>query len=307
MNIEHRRLGRTGLSVSVLGFGGSEIGFERSEQETVDRLLNEALDAGLNVIDTAECYLGSEEAIGKAVAHRRGEYHLFSKVGHEHGLGSGEDWSPESILRTIDRSLKRLRTDRLDLVQLHSCSIEILRKGEAIDALERARHEGKTRFIGYSGDSTAARFAVETGRFDTLQTSISIADQEALELTLPAAREQGMGVIAKRPIANAAWRYDDTPSNGYHTEYWQRLRILDYPFTSGPARSDQGPVGAGAIALRFTLSQPGVHTAIVGTTRPGRWQANARIAAAGPLNSSELNAIRARWTERAGSDWTGQI
>lgn len=306
--MERRTFGRTGLSVSVLGFGGAEIGFESADAATVSTLLNAALDAGLNVIDTAECYLNSEELIGAAVAHRRRDYHLFTKVGHEHGLSGGEDWSAASIERSIDRSLKRLRTDVLDLVQLHSCSVAVLEKGECIAALERARAAGKTRFIGYSGDAAAARWAVESGRFDTLQTSLSIADQEALELTLPLARERGMGVIAKRPIANAAWRYDATPTNGYHTEYWRRLSELKYDFAL-PGRVAPGAASdeAASIALRFTAFTPGVHTCIVGTTRPGRWSHNASLLAAGPLPGPRVDAIRARWREVSGAAWPGQV
>src|SRR3954466_10607698 len=118
--MEKRSLGRTDMQVSVLGFGGAEIGFERASEGTVADLLKGALDAGLNVIDTGECYEGSEELIGRTVADRREDYYLFTKCGHPRGVGS-EDWSPASLLESIERSLRRMRTDRLDLIQLHSC------------------------------------------------------------------------------------------------------------------------------------------------------------------------------------------
>jgi hypothetical protein len=295
--MERRRLGRTDLMVSVLGFGGSEIGYEGVSQATVTRLLGQALDAGLNVIDTAECYERSEELIGGALGARRRECFVFSKCGHAGGWGRA-DWRPAPLLTSIERSLKRLRTDRLDLIQLHSCSEDVLRRGDAIRALETARERGLTRFIGYSGDGAAARFAVESGAFDTLQTSMSIADQEPLALTLPLAAERDMGVIAKRPLANAAWAGSRRPSRGsYGYEYWRRLQQLDYPFMKH--------ADAVTTALRFTLSAPGVHTAIVGTTRPGRFEENARQLSRA-LPAAEVAAIRARWTAVADRSWVGQ-
>jgi aryl-alcohol dehydrogenase-like predicted oxidoreductase len=298
--MERRRLGKTDMAVSVLGFGGSEIGYERAGARTVARLLGGALDAGLNVIDTAECYEDSEALIGAALGARRGQVFLLTKCGHPRGYGRG-DWREASLLSSIERSLKRLRTDRLDLIQLHSCELADLRKGEAITALDRARERGWVRYIGYSGDGEAARFAVECGRFDTLQTSVSVADQEALELTLPLAVQRGMGVIAKRPIANAVWRYARKPSEPYYQAYWSRLRALDYPFLR------DGAAGAVATALRFTLATPGVHTAIVGTKRPGRWAENARLLDTGALPPAEVEQIRARWRSVAESSWTGEI
>jgi len=294
--MERRRLGRTGLRVSVLGFGGSEIGYEGASQATVDRLLGRALDAGLNVIDTAECYDRSEQLIGAALGERRSQVHLFTKCGHASGWGRA-DWRPAPLLASIERSLQRLRTDHVDLIQLHSCDLPVLERGDAIRALEQARERGLTRFIGYSGDGAAARYAVECGAFDTLQTSINVAEQEPLTLTLPLAIEREMGVIAKRPIANAVLA--DRPSRGgYGYEYWRRLQKLDYDFAK---RAD-----AVAVALRFTLSVPGVHTAIVGTARPGRFEENARHLEAGKLRAAEMKAIRARWTEVADASWVGQ-
>lgn len=303
MSMEKRLLGKTGMEVSVLGFGGAEIGFEGASREDVERLLMAALDQGLNVIDTAECYMGSEELIGKAVSHRREEFFLFTKCGH------GADytipaWTYEEVTASIDRSLRRLKVEQVDLVQLHSCSAEILRQGDCIRALKDARAKGKTRFIGYSGDGTDAVYAIETGEFDTLQTSVSIADQQCIELTLPKAIERQMGVIAKRPIANAAWRYKDKPENSYYQDYWERLGKLKYEFINGDMDHSV------EVALKFTLAVPGVHTAIVGTKKPGRWKENARLLASGPISRSKFETIRKRWETVAPpppEDWVGQV
>ena len=186
--MEKRPFGKTDMQVTVLGFGGAEIGFEGASPETVAQLLHGALDAGLNVIDTAECYMQSEELIGQAV-----------------------------------------------------------------------------------------------------------------ELTLPRARARRMGVIAKRPLANVAWRYPKKPDDSYIVDYWSRLRALQYPFL---AADGDAPV---ATALRFTLTVPGVHTAIVGTTRPERWRDNAALLEAGPLPSAEFQRIRKRWNDVAKRSWVGQV
>jgi aryl-alcohol dehydrogenase-like predicted oxidoreductase len=169
-----------------------------------------------------------------------------------------------------------------------------------IEVSERARRRGQTRFIGYSGDGPAARYAVECGRFDTLQTSVNVADQEALHLTLPLAQARGVGVIAKRPIANAAWRTGERPANAYHHAYWDRLRRLDYEFLRRPIADSIGT------ALRFTASLPGVNTLIVGTTQPGRWRENAALLAPGVLPAADIDAIRQRWQQIADDSWVGQ-
>jgi aryl-alcohol dehydrogenase-like predicted oxidoreductase len=294
--MEKRVLGKTGMNVTVLGYGGAEIGYRGVPEETVERLINGALDAGLNVIDTAECYVDSEEKIGKVAARRRNEYFLFTKCGHDK---DGDHWNPIKMAQQIDRSLGRLQTDRVDLLQLHSCTKEQLLQGDVIEVVQRARDAGKTRFIGYSGDGAAALYAVQSGVFDTLQISISIADQEALDLVLPVAQAQGIGVIAKRPIANAIWKESSKPAE-YYQPYWERLHQLDYDFLRSNSGQDV------ATALRFTLSAEGVHTAIVGTTKPERWKQNAELLRDGPLDRERLNAIRSRWKSVAAPEWVGQ-
>jgi aryl-alcohol dehydrogenase-like predicted oxidoreductase len=309
MAIEYRLLGKTGIRVSALGFGGSEIGYQEVAQRTVDKILGTALDSGINVIDTAECYANGEQLIGKALAHRRAEVTLMTKCGHA-PLNSGSDrasgyaqpdWDPKMLASSIERSLKNLRTDHVDVMQFHSCSIETLRDDRVVEVLTRARDAGKTRHIGYSGDSDDALYAVEMGIFDTLQISLSIADQEAIDRVIPNAAARGMGVIVKRPIANAAWRSGKQPPADWYTQlYWDRLQKLRYEFLGRDIEE------AVAMALRFTLGTAGVSTAIVGTTRVERIAQNIGYAAAGPLPPAEYEAIRARWHSVARSDWTGQ-
>jgi hypothetical protein len=305
--LELRRLGKTDLQVRVLGFGSAEIGFEQTDQATVDKLLNSALDTGLNVIDTAECYLDAEVAIGNAVAHRRKDFFLFTKCGHSaDDWVNGSDWSKAGVLRSVERSLKRLKTDAVDLLMIHSSPLAELEQGDGIEGLEQAKQQGKTRFIGYSGDSKNALFAVETGRLDALEISINICDQEGLDLVLPKARERDMGVIAKRPIANAVWRFDAKPENGYYQEYWRRLQLLAYPFATGEARARTDAQGPAGVAMRFTAMQPGVHVLIVGTSKPERWRQNVGLLAAGPLAPEFERSIRERWKAVADEGWVGK-
>lgn len=289
-----RQFGSTDMVVSPLGFGAAEIGFGDVAGDLVGKMLNKALDLGINVIDTAECYANSEGKIGEAVSHRRDEFYLFTKCGHSSGFDA-PDWDVAMLERSIDRSLERLKTDYVDLIQLHSCSKELLEHGEVIEVLERAKAAGKTRYIGYSGENEGAIYACECGRFDTLQTSVNFAEQRGIDLVLPKAREAGMGVIAKRPVANVAWRHDSYEVAGYGAEYWRRLQSLKYEFEDMVAT-----------ALRFTLSQS-VDVAIVGASKPERIAANIAIVEEGDLPADLLQAIRGRWRMVSQPDWVGQV
>jgi aryl-alcohol dehydrogenase-like predicted oxidoreductase len=297
--MQTNKLGNTDLEVSRLGFGGVEIGKENESQETVTTLLNSAIDSGLNLIDTAAAYWTSERMIGEAVSHRRNEVYLISKCGALDGF-TRSDWSKKGILEAIETSLRDMKTDYLDIAQLHSCSAEILRQGDCIEGLERAKEKGYTRYIGYSGDNDDAKFAIEMDIFDTLQTSVSVADQSPIDGNIKLAHSKGLGVIAKRPIANAVWRNAEKPADAYHHPYWERIQKLPFPFLK---KSLEESI---SVALRFTLSIEGVATAIVGTTKPNRWQENAKNIAEGNLSNDEFEAIRNCWRAVADETWIGQ-
>ena len=296
--MEKRKFGKTDMDFSVLGFGGAEIGWNEESEETVEELLNSALDAGLNVIDTAAAYKTSEKLIGEAVGKRRKEFYLLTKCGAVDAF-TRYDWSKRGVLETIEQSLRNLKTDYLDIAQLHSCSAEILRQGEPIEGLQRAVEKGYTRYIGYSGDNEHAQTAIELDVFDSLQISVSMLDQSPIDGNIALAAKKGLGIIAKRPIANAVWRHDSKPESTYHHEYWDRLQKLKFDFLN---RSREEIT---EIALRFTMTIPGVSTMIVGTTKPNRWQENAKYVAEGNLSDEEFEAIRNGWREVADESWIG--
>ncbi|MEA2710517.1 MAG: hypothetical protein QOF78_3118 [Phycisphaerales bacterium] len=293
--MQKRTFGRTGLQVSVLGFGAAPIGFLATDRKRTADILNFLLDNGVNLIDTAASYKNSEELIGEAIANRRKEFVLVSKCGQTVDGVDGQDWSASLITKTVDRSLKRLRTDRLDVMLLHSCSLAVLEHGEALGALVKAREQGKIRFAGYSGDNEAAAYAATLEDVAVVETSINIVDQANIVRVLPIARDRKVGVIAKRPIANAAWKAPEHQPGmykDYASAYTERLKKLDLTpadlgFSGEP--DELWP----EIALRFTLSFPEVSTAIIGTTNPTNAKHNIAYANKGPLPPDVVAKIRA--------------
>ena len=131
-------LGKTDLSVSRLGFGAAPIGFLSTPQGQVNKLIAMLLDEGVNLFDTAAMYIDAENKLGEALEGRRDEAVLVSKCGTKDAGLPAEEWSAELITASIDRSLERLKTDHLDLTLLHSCDLDVLQQGEAVEALIKA-------------------------------------------------------------------------------------------------------------------------------------------------------------------------
>ncbi len=287
--MEMATLGNTGLKVSRLGAGLSEIRSITDEREA-SLLLNAALDGGINFLDTAACYGDSEAWIGRTIAHRRQEYILATKAGHVTGGYEGEEWTAQTIMDSIDRSLVRMRTDDVDLVQLHSCGVDILERGEVVQALWDAKQAGKTRFIGYSGDHEAARWAIASGQFDTLQTTFNLVDQRSLKAVLPEAEAAGMGIIVKRPIANAAWT---APPGTDRVLDWYQQRLQEIGSMGPIPGAPDDPV---LLSLGFTLAHDLVDTAIVGTRNLEHMKANiALVESQLPISAEVVEELHRRF------------
>ena len=299
--MDKRTLGRTGIEVTRLGLGLGEI--SRQEQrggDTADaaHVLNLALDLGINFLDTAACYASTEALMGSTVSHRRDEFYLASKCGHAVDT-EAEPWTAGLIAESVNRSLRRLKTDYLDILHLHSCGLDVLKRGEVIEALVSARDQGKTRFIGYSGDNEAALWAVGSGIFDTLQTSFSLVDQSARRELLGAARDAGIGIIVKRPVGNGAWGPAGSPYR-YADEYFRRAQIMRAmgPISGAP----EDPI---LLAMGFLFAHDEVDTAIVGTRKPAQLRANVEMVENDLPSPSEVVEELHRRFDAVGADWPG--
>ena len=268
--------------VSVLGFGAGHIGTSDLDERRVSFLLNTVLDLGINLIDTARSYGESENRIGRHLSYRRHEFILSTKVGYTNG--HYPDWSYEATMGSVEESLERLKTDHLDIVHLHSCDLSVLRQGDAILALERAREQGKIRIIAYSGENEALEHAIASGRFGSIQCSASLFDQHGIDHHIRHARESGLGVIAKRPLGNAVWRYDSRPDGHGHALYYDRYRTMALdPCTSGWEE----------LALRFAAFSTGTSCLITGTSDPEHLTSNLKYVEKGSLD--EETVLRIRW------------
>ncbi|HNY02769.1 MAG TPA: aldo/keto reductase [Bacteroidales bacterium] len=291
----YREFGKCGFRVSVLGFGAGHIGGSDLDEKQAEAMLSGILDLGINLVDTARSYGLSEERIGRYLSNRRGEFILSSKGGYTYRQTA--DWSYEATMGSVEESLIRLKTDYIDIYHLHSCDVDRLRENECIAALEKAREQGKIRCVAYSGENEALAFAIRSGRFDSIQCSVSLFDQASLERSIPESVGKGLGVIAKRPLGNAVWRYSSRPDGHGHVAYFDRWKAMQL---------ETGGLPWHEMALRFTAFTPGVSTIITGSADLTHLAENTRCLDKGPLPSSMIESIRNSFLKR-GNDWPGLI
>lgn len=286
-----RPLGRTGASVSIVGLGAGPLGDARLSDADAERLVGAALDRGVTLFDTARSYGASEERLGRALGARRRDVIVATKGGY--GADGAADWTPDAIRLGIDGALARLRTDVVDVFFFHSCPLGTLARDDLLDELARAKQAGKLRFAGYSGENEELAWAIASGGFDVVECSVSPVDRRALEREVAGAAARGIGVLAKRPLANAVFSLSDAPEREDLRVYWDRLQALGVPLSA-------------ETCVRFAAHAPGVAAALVGTTRIENLDAAVRAADAGPLDEATLARLADAW-KMHGSSWGGLI
>jgi aryl-alcohol dehydrogenase-like predicted oxidoreductase len=295
MSLPLRKFGNSDLYVTALGYGAGNTGSPEMSEDFAGSLLNQVLDLGINFIDTARSYGLSEERIGRHLSWRRKDFVLSTKVGY--GVEGCQDWTYDCITAGVDRALRLMKTDYIDIVHLHSCPWQILERGEVTAALEHARQAGKARVIAYSGENNDLEYAIATGRFGSIQCSVNICDQRSIDSHLNTAAEKGMGVIAKRPVANAPWLYKERPSGNYCEEYWLRLQKMGL---------EKGDMDWDELAIRFTAFTEGVSTCIAGSTNIENIKRNIGAVEKGPLEQNLTGQIRNKFKSND-QNWVGQI
>jgi aryl-alcohol dehydrogenase-like predicted oxidoreductase len=252
------------------------------------RLLNAVLDGGINLIDTSPDYGRSEELIGRYLSGRRDEYFLASKCGCLLEIPSGtqppypHDYSPGNVRADVEQSLRRLRTDRLDLVQVHmSPSVARLAEDHTIETLRELQDEGKVRFIGMSGILPHLPEHIAMGVFDVFQIPYSAVQRDHEDLIAEAV-DNGAGTLIRGGAARGApsgeknWRTGPlSQTAGVGQRNWETASLDDLLADSG--------LSAMEFTLRFTLSHPGLSSTIVGTSSLAHLHGNIAVAEQGPL------------------------
>jgi aryl-alcohol dehydrogenase-like predicted oxidoreductase len=284
-DIPTRQLGRTGIEATVLGFGAMELRGAASGRrarpvtpEQAERVLNDVLDQGINYIDTSIDYGTSEEFIGEYISDRRGEYFLASKCGclvgappTPPGGRSPHVFTRENILAGVDQSLRRMKTDYLDVVQLHmSPSMETLESEDVVATLLELKAAGKVRFIGASSTLPNITEHVALDVFDVFQIPYSALQPEH-EAVISEAAEHGAGTVIRGGVAKGE------PGAGSGAEdvwaAYERANLDE--LADGASRSE--------FMLRYTISHPALSTTIVGTLNPDHLLSNVGAVKKGAL------------------------
>jgi aryl-alcohol dehydrogenase-like predicted oxidoreductase len=316
--VHTRRLGRTGLEVSEVGYGawgiGGSVWIGARDDESV-RALHRAIDLGLSFIDTALAYGPdhSERLVGQVVRERDETVHVATKVPPKNqqwparaGVHASEAFPGDWIRRCTERSLRNLGVETIDLQQLHVWSPEWLEQGDWQESVQALRDEGKIRFFGVSVNDHEPATAVplvESGLVDTVQVIYNVFDQSPEDELLPACQAADVGVLARVPFDEGALTGTigpgtEFPEHDFRNHYFRGDRKLEVQQRVGAIVEDLGVEDdrIAEVALRYILSNPAVSTVIPGMRSVRNVERNVAVADGAGLPPDQVQQLHAhRW------------
>ena len=312
--MEYRDLGETGMRVSEVSLGTWAFGSEWGEVSDEDSCaaLNRAIDLGVNFLDTADVYGDgrSEKLIGKLLAERPGvEIFVATKAGRRLDPHAADGYNYENISRFVERSLRNLGVEAIDLLQLHCPPTDAYRQDETFEALDRLQEEGKLKNYGVSVEKVEeARMALDYSGVKTVQIIFNIFRQKPAEEIFPLAEERNVGIIARVPLASGLLSGKMTADREFapddHRNFNREGRAFDrgetfsgVPFEAGLYATeylkDLIPKGhtLAQLALRWILMHPAVSCAIPGAKRPDQVEDNVAAGEMPPLSPETMDTI----------------
>lgn len=290
--MKKNRLGTSELMVGEIGLGCMSLGTDR---QSAVRLIHEALDHGVNLLDTADLYDGgqNEEIVGQAIQGRRAQVVLATKVGNRRIAGKeGWSWDPSKayIKQAVHESLKRLQTDYIDLYQLHGGTLDDPME-ETIEAFEELKQEGLIRYYGISSiRPNVIRQYVEKSSIVSVMNQYSVVDRRAEEEVLPLLEQKEISVIARGPVASGVLAESGTEkaNKGYLDYTPEQLNHI----RQGLAELVTEDRSMAQTAIRYALAHPAVAAVVPGASSSTQLLHNIAAAASTPLTAAEIQAIR---------------
>ncbi|WP_319560005.1 aldo/keto reductase [Marispirochaeta sp.] len=310
-----RKLGKTGFSVSEISLGTWQVGGKWGStfnDATAEKIINTALDRGINFIDTADVYSDgqSEEAVGRVVKSRSERIYVATKCGRQIKPHVSKGYTPEALRSYVEDSLKRTGLDRLDLIQLHCPPTEVYHRPEIFGLFEDLKQEGKIAYLGVSVEKIEE--AVKASEYDnvaTVQIIFNMFRQRPAEDFLPLSRKRNLGIIVRVPLASgllsgkfsADTRFDPQDHRNFNRDgsaFDKGETFSGVPYETGLQAVEElkelfsGSTALAAVALRWILMFPEVSTIIPGASRPEQVEANIGAADLSPIPEVQMEGVR---------------
>ncbi|SHN01995.1 Predicted oxidoreductase [Cyclobacterium lianum] len=313
--MKYRKLGKTGLNISEVSLGTWQVGGGWGgtfDQKVASRIIHEAIDQGINFIDTADVYDAglSEEAVGNIVRKRKDEVFVATKCGRQIQPHTADGYTPKALRRFVESSLRNLKVDSIDLIQLHCPPTEVYGRPEIFGLFDDLKKEGKIKNMGVSVEKVQeAMMALDYENVMTVQIIFNMFRLKPSEEFFPYAVQKNCGIIARVPLASGLLAGKIDRNTTFHPEDHRNFNRNGEAFDKGETFSgidlnkgiaaveelktlfgSRAPLAA--IAIRWILMHEEVATVIPGASNPGQVRANVEAASIAPFTEREMEEVQ---------------